>query len=1072
MKKFVLSTVVFTCAAASAQQSAPLWLRNTAISPDATQIAFTYKGDIYAVPVAGGTARQLTTSAAYDSKPLWSPDGSKIAFESDREGSIDIFVMPASGGTPRRLTTHSSREQLRAWLGNDSILFSASIMPARKAAQGGFTSEIYVIPSDTIARPKMLMSWPAQAIDVNSCGTILYQDKKGYEDVLRKHEHSSGTADIWIIENGVHRQLTHSSGQNQNPVWASADNEFFYLSEDSNGTMNVHRRSTAADGAPTALTHFTNHPVRSLSAADNGTLAFSWNGEIYSLAPGASEPTKVSVNIVGDDYVRDAIRRVRTSGATSMSVSPSGEEIAFVLHGDVFVTSVKYNTTKQITNTPQQERIVDFAPDGRTLVYDGERGGLWQLFVASPADENEKNFTYASEIVEKPLYASPDSLPAFQPAFSPDGKKVAFLENRTALRTIDADGKNPTTVLDGKFNYSYTDGDISFEWAPDSRWLLIDYIGIGGWNNNDIALVKADGSEVHDLTQSGYSDGNAKWALDGKAVIWSTDRNGYRSHGSWGSERDVYVMFLDGDAYDSFRLSEEEAALAKADDKKDDDKKDDKDKKDKDKDKAVEPLEFDIENAKYRTIRLTPGAGNYSDYLLSLDGTKFYYLKGGDLWEKDTRKGDTKVLTRGAGYGALELDGKGENLYLLGREISKIALPGGDKSSVDFSAESTWLPAAEREYIFDHMLKQVNDKFYDVNLHGVDWSMYGRAYRRFLPHINNNYDFAELLSEILGELNASHTGGRYYPPSASSQTATLGAFFDPDYFGDGLMVSEVVRRGPLANKGVNIAPGDIILAINGSDIKPGQNYFSMLDGRIGKPTRLKVKRANGKTETISVKPISQSALSDLLYRRWVEHNQAVVDSVSNGRVAYVHIEGMDSPSFRTVFSELLGKYRNHEAVVVDTRWNGGGWLHNDVALLLSGKEYVRYVPRGQYIGSEPFTQWTKPSAMLVNESNYSDAHGTPFTYQTLKLGDVVGAPVPGTMTAVWWESQIDPSIIFGIPQVTSMDLEGNVLENHQLNPDIIIFNTPNDVMNGLDAQLIGATRSLLEKLNKAKSPHN
>jgi C-terminal processing protease CtpA/Prc len=215
-----------------------------------------------------------------------------------------------------------------------------------------------------------------------------------------------------------------------------------------------------------------------------------------------------------------------------------------------------------------------------------------------------------------------------------------------------------------------------------------------------------------------------------------------------------------------------------------------------------------------------------------------------------------------------------------------------------------------------------------------------------------------------------------------------------------------------------------------------------------------------------VKPISVSDLQDLVYRRWVERNQAVVDSVSNGRVAYVHVKDMDSDSFREVYDQLLGKYRNREAVIVDTRSNGGGWLHNDIAQLLSGKEYVRFSPRGQYIGSEPYSQWCKPSVMLVNEDNYSDAHGTPYTYQTLGLGEVIGAPVPGTMTAVWWERQIDPTLIFGIPEVTSLDMNGKPLENHQLTPDVIIYNKPNDVANGIDEQLIGATRHLLDKLDK------
>ncbi len=318
----------------------------------------------------------------------------------------------------------------------------------------------------------------------------------------------------------------------------------------------------------------------------------------------------------------------------------------------------------------------------------------------------------------------------------------------------------------------------------------------------------------------------------------------------------------------------------------------------------------------------------------------------------------------------------------------------------------------------------------------------------------------------MGELNASHTGSSYYGGGANMSTANLGVFYDANYDGDGLKISEIIPRGPLSTRKAGIEAGDIILSIDGETVSNGKDYFPLLEGKAGRKTRLTVRKASGEEKTVEIKPISQGALNSLLYQRWVERNEKFVDSISDGRIGYVHIQGMDSPSFRTVYDRLLGKYRNCEAVVVDTRFNGGGWLHNDVAQLLSGKEYVRFAPRGRYIGSEPFSQWTKPSVMLVNEANYSDAHGTPYVYQTLKIGDVVGAPVPGTMTAVWWESQIDPSIIFGIPQVTSLDMNGKPLENKQLTPELIIYNTANDITSGNDAQLRGAVEHLLKKVNK------
>jgi Tol biopolymer transport system component/C-terminal processing protease CtpA/Prc len=1066
----LIPLIAATVAISASASESPLWLRNAAISPDGSLLAFTYKGDIYTVPTAGGDARQITTNAAFDSYPVWSPDGSKIAFASDREGSLDIFVMPANGGTAKRLTTNSGKELPRAFLNDSIILFSTSREGDQKALLGPFQSQIYSV-SVNGGREHLYRGIAMEAISVSPDGRIAYQDRKGYEDVLRKHEHSSGTADIWVIDGNKYSKITSFNGQDQCPVWVDANTLAFISEQD--GTMNV-LRSTPDGKTKTQLTHFTNHPVRSLSYANNGTFAFSWNGELYTMKQG-EEPQKVNVNIVSDDYTGDLQKTLRTQGATDMCPSPDGKEVAFVLRGDVYVTSVKYKTTKRITNTSAQERRVSFAPDGKSLVYDSERDGRWQLFIAKIKNADEKQFAYATEITEEPLYKG--DKPAQQPAFSPDGKKVAFLYDRTELRVINLADKKVTTALEGKYNYSYEDGDVPYYWSPDSRWFLISYIGIGGWNNSDIALVKADGSEVVNLTESGYTNSNARWAMGGRAVTYETSRYGMRSHGSWGEQSDVEIMALDGDAWDELNRSDEEASIAKDEaqekEEKDAENADKKDKKkNKKDDKAdkkddVKPLVFDLDNRKFRVRRLTASSG-VGDYWLDNDGSNLYYSTGSpeggsNLMVRDLRKDETKVLVKG-NIGGIEPDSKGENLFAIGEGLCKIALPDGKKDDIEFEAPYDRHPSQEREYIYNHMLQQVRDKFYDENLHGVDWDMYGKNYARFLPYINNNYDFAEMLSEILGELNASHTGSSYYPDGAKMATANLGAFYDQTYTGNGLKVLEVINRGPLATKKANISAGDIILAIDGSQILADSDYYPLLDDKAGKPVRLTVKRTSGKTEDVTVKPISARELSTLLYQRWVERNQAVVDSVSKGRIAYVHVKGMDSPSFREVYSQLLGKYRNCDAVVVDTRWNSGGWLHNDVALLLSGKEYVRYSPRGQYIGSDPFSQWTKPSAMLVCEANYSDAHGTPYTYKTLKIGDIVGAPIPGTMTAVWWEDQIDPSLIFGIPQVTSLDQNGKPLENQQLEPDVIIYNNPADVLNGKDDQLIGAVNHLLNKL--------
>ncbi len=1072
MKKLpiiLLSSLTLTGAYAAGEDDNPLWLRNTAISPDGSTIAFTYHGDIFTVPAAGGDAHQLTSSPAYDTAPVWSTDGKSIAFASDRLGSMDVFIVDAKGGTPRRVTTHSAAEKPLAFLNDSTVLFSAYIMPSAQAAQGPFQAQVYQIPTKG-GRAKMYSTIPMGAMSVNADGRVLYQDKKGVENIWRKHERSSGTSDIWLLDGGKYTKLTDFVGHDLCPVWGNGGN-FYYVSEQ-DGTLNVYQGSLT--GKPNQLSHHKNHPVRYLSASRSGKLAYSWDGAIYTLVPG-QEPQRVKVKILADDYDSDRVKDYRQSGESSIDVAEAGDQVALVIRGDVYVTDTKYPTTKRITNTDAQERTVDFAPDGKSMVYDSDRNGKWQLFVSSIVNDSEKTFPYATDLKEELLFSG--DKPAQQPQFSPDGKKVAFLYGRDEIRVIDVDSKAVNTALDGKYNYSYSDGDVQFEWSPDSRWLLTSYIGVGGWNNSDIALVKADGTEVVDLTESGYSDNQPKWALGGKALAYTSGRYGMRNHGSWGEQDDVLLMVLDGEAWDELNMTEEEAELKeKADKEKEDKESEDKDAKNKkgkgkkdaaEKKNDVKPLEFDLNNRQYRTRRLTNTSANVADFYIDKKGENLYYIAQNptgkfDLIVRNLRKGDSRVLIPDVGYGGIVADKAGDNLFVMtGEGIKKISLPGGDAESVTYNAPYSRKPSAERAYIYDHVWHQVKDKFYDEKMHGVDWEMYGNEYRKFLPYINNNYDFTEMLSELLGELNASHTGSGYRPESDCMTVATLGAYFDENYNGDGLRVTEIIARGPLSTKSANMQPGDIIVSIDGEQILAGQDYNMMLEGKAGKKTRLGVKRSNGKLDYVEVKPVG--SVSSQLYQRWVEHNEHVVDSVSGGRIGYVHIQGMDSPSFREVYSKLLGKYRNCDAVVVDTRHNGGGWLHNDVALLLGGQRYVRYSPRGKFIGNDPFSQWTKPSVMLVNESNYSDAHGTPYTYQALGLGKVVGAPVPGTMTAVWWETQIDPTIYFGIPQVTSLDENGNPLENHQLTPDVIIYNNPADVAAGNDHQLIEATKLLMGK---------
>ena len=1068
----IIALMLLTMLSAEAQ---PLWMRFPAISPDGKTIVFSYKGDLFTVPAGGGQARQITTNAAYDAYPVWSPDGSRIAFASTREGSFDIYVIDKDGGAPIRLTTHSTDETPMAWSDNSHVLFSAVMMPTAQSsifAQRDFP-QVYEVSSQGGERPKLFSVITMEDMSINARGDILYHDKKGYEDPFRKHHQSSICRDVWLLSNDKYAKLTTFRGEDRTPRWAPDGQSFYYLSEQ-DGTFNVWQRAINGS-SDKQVTHHKQNPVRFLTVANNGTLCYGYDGEIYTCSGGKEQ--KVAVSITIDKGDRSLIRQLQTSGATEISLSPKNKEIAFVMHGDVYVTSIDYKTTRQITDTPEQERSISFSPDGRSLAYGAERNGHWQLYQTTICRKEEKQFTYATDLKEERLINS--DITSLQPEYSPDGKKVAFFENRGALRVLDLATRQVTTVLDEKYNFSYSDGDLWFEWSPDSRWLLASYIGTGGWNNSDIALVDATGQKApYNLTNSGYNDFGGKWALGGKGMIFESDRAGYRSHGSWGAESDAYLMFFDLDAYNRFRMTKEEKALAdeakkeakKAADEAKKDKKDKKDKKVKKTAKGKKTTEAkpsftpDLENCRDRIIRLTVNSSRLGDYVLSPNGDTLYYqtpFEGdADLWKHDFLEGKTELVLKGVGRGQMVADKDFKTLYMAGRSIKKIELSSNKSTEIDFEAPFNYRPYQERQYLFDHIWQQVQDKFYDPNMHGVDWQAYRKVYEKFLPHINNNYDFRDMLSEMLGELNASHTGARYYGGGASMSTASLGVFLDSSYDGDGLRIEEMIRRSPLAAKG--IASGSIIEKIDGIPITKGMDYNYLLDGKVGKPVRLTI---NGRD--VVIRPVSQSQLEELLYKRWVDRNRQMVDSLSGGRLAYVHVKAMDSESFRQVYSDLLSdKNRNREAVIVDERYNGGGWLHDDLCTLLSGRQYQSFVPHGKYVGYDPYNKWVKPSCVLMCEDDYSNGHGFPWVYRELGIGKLIGTPVAGTMTAVWWETLMDRTLVFGIPQVGCQGMNGKFGENNELFPDIEVYNTPDDYIHGRDRQLEAAVAEMLKPTAK------
>jgi tricorn protease len=1066
MKTFITFLFLsFSWAIVSAQEN-PQWIRYQAISPDGNHIVFTYQGDLYRVSAEGGDATRLTFHEAHDFMPVWSNSGDKIAFASDRYGNFNVYVMDAMGGPAKRLTYHSNDESPYSFSHDDQyVIFGAVRQDHVDHRQFPTPSqpELYQVPVEG-GRVGQIFTIPAEFVQVSRDGVrMVYHDKKGGENEWRKHHQSAITRDIWMYdsENDEHTMLTTFEGEDRHPVFSSDEQSIYYLSEQS-GNSNIHKMSVDDPSVNEQITHFTFHPVRFLSYG-NGTLSFGYDGELYTMKEG-EEPQKVDVTIrTQANRNLDSFITIN-GGVQEMDISPNGKEIAFIARGEVFVTTVDGSLTKRLTNTPEAERFVTFTPDGDGVVYSSLRDGRWSIYQTTRVRDSEP-FFYASTLLNEEILVS-DEVDNYMPSFSPDGKKLAYIADRRTLRVKELESGDTVDLLTPEDIFHMSEGDQYFQWSPDSKWLLV------GWrkllHNAEVLLLAADGSERINLTESGYMDMSPKWVNDGKQMLWFSNRDGMRSYATSGrTERDVYTMFFSQEEWDKYNLSEEDYKLMqqiKEALKSDDD--------DDEKEEDVEIIQFDKEGMKERIARLTIHSSLLSDAVLSKDGETLYYLtqfeNNYNLWETNLRTRETKQAIRlNTGPGSLIWDKKMENLYLLSRgTISKLNISGSSSSPIQIRGEMRYDEVKEREQMFEHVYVRTKNIFYEPTFHGNDWDMLYEEYQKYLPHIGNSYEFAEMISEMIGELNVSHAGARFSRTIDNpDQTASLGIFKDYDHTGVGIRIAEVIAGGPLDKAAFNIEPGMIIEKIDGETITPDRDIAMFLNRKADQIVLLEVTGPGIEgSKQITVKPITLGQERSLLYRRFVRINEREVDEKSGGRLGYVHIPGMSDGPYRDVIREMLGKYSDRDGVIVDARFNGGGDLVADLAMFFTGESFNTYAVADKDVGGEPTSRWTKPTLSIINEGMYSDGHCYASAYTELGIGTTVGMPVPGTCSFAGWEGLPDGTR-WGVVPVSARNMSDEWMENNQTEPMIEVKNMPGYVDRGIDQQLEKAIEVLLEEVS-------
>ena len=1037
-----------------------LWLRYPAISPDGRTIAFNYKGDIYLVAAKGGKARLLVSHEAYDYSPIWSPDGKQIAFASDRHGNFDIFTIPVTGGEPRRVTTHSNDEEPWAFSPDGKqVYFSANLQTSAASRVYSnkwrkYLRELYAVPV-VGGRPRLILPTPAEEISCLSSGDgFLYQDRPGHEEIWRKHHTSAVTRDIWLYRGGKHTKLTTTPCEDRVPR-LSADGKTIYFLSERDGSFNVYSFPFDQPDKVTCHTSHKLHPVRSLSVARDETLCYSYDGSLYIKRKGA-KPQCVQISVPETAALPIIKQRVRPSDVAT--VSPDGKQMVFAHRGELYVTTTdEETTTRRITNTVASEADPVFSHDGRTLVYASERQGKWNLFSIT-LGKDDANFMTAEKLEEKPLFAD-TNFDRRMPLFSPDGKELSFIEERSRLMVRTLATGAVRQVTDGE-HITQTWGTYPYSWSPDGKWFVLE--GDITKHKDNILLVKASGREpIINLSRSGYPDSNPIWALGGDAILFLSQRYGTYDHSRLGGgSKSLFMFCLNRAAYERYTIPasrhDQLNMIAPTTGE-------------------VRPVTIDPFGFNDRLVRLTQKP--VSNLITDRKGDYAYGISGKKLVRINLRKANAPMKVLGSASGKLVWDATEKTIFVLGGKPQRYDVATGKFAPIAVSGTYEIDRAAEYLFMHDHITNEIQQRFYDKKMHGCDWQMYCKAYRRFVPHINNNYDFAELASELLGELNVSHTGLAYTRPTRKSHDATaeLGVYIDHNYTGKGLKIEEILTGGPFDRTTSQLAAGDIIEQIDGVTLTAGMDYYPLLNHKAGKLVQVVIRKASGQRVEESVYPITRDVYDELLYQRWMARNAADVERLSGGKLGYVHLFRMDKHGYHHLYLNTLGRYYNCEALVFDVRNNAGGSLHPKIEEFFCGTQYLTGEVRGVLTKTMPRRRWIRPSAMLICPGCYSDGHGAPWVYDHLDLGTTVGTPIPGTMTTCNREKMRDPSLKLGVPIVGFYTQKGNSLENSQTEPDVYVENDKEELARGRDQQLEAIVKLLLEQVKthpKRPWPHN
>lgn len=1073
-------------ASAAADDPALRLVSRPDLSPDGKRVVFAWRGDIWIASSVGGDARPLTRHSADDSAPKFSPDGREVAFNSTRDGGRQVYVVSVDGGRPERLTYHSEGSALQGWYPDGQHLLVLGARDHFWRRSGRF----FKIPRKARGGEELLFDAYGAEGQVSSDGGRLLFTREG-ERWWRKGYHGPRASQVWLFDSGQGGGFQKVAGDDKGsrfPLWHPSGKSIYYVSGQS-GAFNLFSLELD-NGKRSQLTNFDDDSVVfPCIARDGSVIVFRHLFDLYRLEPGSGKPPRRLDFTTRADLDESPLERRVLNRASDVAFTDDGLEMAFIAGGDVWVMDSELREPVQVTSGAEEERSPVFSPDGSSLLFVSDREGRTDIWRASRADEEAywwRNTRFKLEALTADEAAESD------PRFSPDGEQVSFIRGRGDLWLMKPDGKKARRILESWNRPGY-------DWSPDSRWIV--YARDDNDFNRDVWIMPLDGSRpAFNLSRHPDSDGAPTWSPDGKLIAFTGRR--------FDTERDIYYVWLqDKDADKSARRRRLEKALktmekgrkkAKGDkgkkaepEKKAEDKKDNENsapapvdkkegKKEAKKDDAPRVV-IDFAGIHERINRISIPDATEGNLVWSPDSKTLAFSaringQGGTYTVEIPGRLRPKLLSSQTGSSARWLAKTKGLVWLSGGQPGALSASGKAKP-YPFSVRQQVVASAKQAAVFDQTWRAMRDNFYDERMNNRNWDAIRRKYRPMAEGAADMDQVASVVQMMLGELNASHLGFRVNRRGGGSQgwrpvTAHLGLRFEPAYKGPGLKVRDVVPEGPTSLAGCEVFAGEVVLAIDGQGVDPGADLTAVLDGDLARDIALRVKDLKGGERKVVVRPISYGRARALLYEAWVKRCRAAVDEASKGALGYLHIRGMNWPSFQRFEAELYAVAAGKSGLVIDVRENGGGFTTDHLLTVLTQPEHAITVPRGggqgYPQGRRVYATWSKPIIVLCNQNSFSNAEIFSHAIKILGRGKLVGVQTAGGVISTGGTTIMDVGFLRLPFRGWYTNNDGEDMELHGAMPHHVLWPRPGDWPAGVDTQLDKAIAVLLEDVEAWK----